>query len=225
MEWVSLGQVTFNRLSEDDLWCIGANLVGPADRLSLARSCRSCHAALATAVMSDRQTAIRSVHDRHCSCLTPGSCVWLSKLHGRHVQLKHVPSVLIGDDHPAVKEAEMRVLLSLLRRPCGVHQTLDELVLDYSSGIEPAAVKLLRSSLPCIAPALQSLSMAGCRLCDAGVSSIAEMVNTGGLRRLNSIAVEDNPFSPAARSRLRLACRKHGIALSAFTEIENESIY
>ena len=58
---------------------------------------------------------------------------------------------------------------------------------------------------------------------DPGALAIAESVPL--LPALRDLCMEDNPFSPSARGRLRLACKQCRVTLTAFSEIENESLY
>ena len=57
-------------------------------------------------------------------------------------------------------------------------------------------------------------------------AAIAEAIAQGCLpATLRELYLEDNPFSPTSRAALRRACHTCGIALSAYSEIENESLY
>ena len=189
------------------------------DRVSLSQTCRTMQFALRALVDLDRQLALESMPALHSPNDT-GSA-WLTMLRGSHIHLK---STVIGR---ALTKTDMTVLVYLLRRPLapeGVSwRKIEELVLEYPCGVDDGAAELLSQALPSLAPTLGVLSMSGCSLGDAGALSLAEVVASGRLRRLQSVQVEDNPFSPAARAVLRRACRKHNVALSAYTEIENES--
>ena len=113
----------------------------------------------------------------------------------------------------------MRVLVFLLRAR---HQAMDALVFDYHRGISADATRVLVGYLVNVVPSPRSLSLAGCRIDDEGVQLLADSV--ASLANLQELFMEDNPFSPTARSVLRKACRSHDIVLSAFSEIENESL-
>ena len=218
--------VTLVSLGADELSSIAGALsssCSAADRCALARSCRFCHVALKDLLVDERNAALQALHTLYCACGAYGAnggayCPWLSGLRqSKHVHLKRLATVR---DMPLSSD-ETRLLLSLVE----LNSPVEELVVDYTGGVEPDAVRIIAAALPTYAPSLVALSMAGCHLCDVGATSVASIVGTGRLRRLQHVSVEDNPFSPAARARLRQACRQHRVALSAFTEVENESIF
>ena len=87
------------------------------------------------------------------------------------------------------------------------------------------SVQMLARTLPEVAPLLVTLSLAGCGIEDIGAKSLADTVRAGHLPRLRSLDLESNPFTPVARHSLRQACRERGVALSAYSEVENETLF
>ena len=67
--------------------------------------------------------------------------------------------------------------------------------------------------------------MSGCALGDDGARALVDLVEGGNLPRLQTLELEDNVFSPVARTRLRRVCRTRHVALSAYTEVENEALF
>ena len=104
-------------------------------------------------------------------------------------------------------------------------------------GIIPSTTKILRRLrllLHLILPAAQVRHHAqGARAelqlsrvpAEAAAGAVAQAVGTGRMRALRSLAMEDNPFSAAARGALRNVCRPRNVTLTAYSEIENESLY
>lgn len=140
-------------------------------------------------------------------CVSPG---WLRAT-------QHVRHVILRNNSIALDATKMRVLVHLLRAR---KQAIDALVFDYHRGVSSDAVQLLIGWLTADMPSLRSLSLAGCRVDDDGAKVVASAVSA--LRGLQELCMEDNPFSPTARSLLRKACRPRDVVLSAFSEIENE---
>lgn len=207
----------------EDLICVLAAWLGAApDRSALSRTCHALSHSLSGAVAEvDRGRAMISAHDSHCACGAAVGCPWAARLGSKRcVHLRCVSSRVT----PLTGE-EMRVLLFLLRRSDAAGCGLASLVFEYPRGLDKDAMVQLTQALPALAPTLTDLSVAGCQLLDSHVSVLADMISSGVLTRLSSVSAEENPFSPSARAALRRACRKHAISLTAFSEVENESIF
>ena len=139
-------------------------------------------------------------------------CDWLERSAKLHIQAlpKHV-----------LQPEQALVLVHTLSRRRRDGPELNELVFDCA--VSEAALLTLARALPSAAAGLTRLSLAGCGVRDPGALAIAESVPL--LPALRDLCMEDNPFSPSARGRLRLACKQCRVTLTAFSEIENESLY
>ena len=113
------------------------------------------------------------------------------------------------------------------------HSLPRHLSFDYPHGVSAAAVQALVGALHEVAPGLATLSLAGCKIDDTAACALAAAVDSPtAMCMLHSLSLEDNIFTPAARGQLRRACgRRTGedgrrrVALSAYSEVENESIH
>jgi hypothetical protein len=233
--------VCMPQLGEDAIRSIATQLDGAADRAALSHSCAAIHASLRLLTVTDRSEAVLHLHSVHCGCssacdagitdITDGfegsnttSCVWLRGLmREQHLHLRGLPHSWACQ----LEGRDVRALLLLLRerRQRGVAGDVWSLEFDYPGGISPSGLHALVAGLPDVVPALTHLSLAGCAVETAGANLLADAVRAGRLRRLRRLDLESNPFSPAARTALRRACHGRGVALSAYTEVENESLY
>ena len=162
--------------------------------------------------------AVDKQHSIHCKCHRGAtSCGdWLARLRTeRHLRLVHT--------RVRLDDSGVRVLLHILRQR-GSSQAVEALVLEYAA-IDALGIVALAQGLPSTTPRLRLLSLAGCGCDDTGVKALAQLVGSGTLPKLRSLALEDNPFSPAARYLMRTACRSRSVELSAYSEVENESLY
>lgn len=187
----------------------------------LASSSQRFREALGGHLETLRAAALKAFHDRHCNC-SAAQCPWLEAIATERF-------LRLSFSCMSLDTAGTRLLLHLLRqrqnrRNVANRLPVAELVLDYAS-IEPTAIVALARGLPSATPVLSTLSLAGCDIDDTGAKALAQMVSSGLLRKLRELSLEDNPFSPAARYSVRHACRSHGVALSAYSEVENESLY
>lgn len=211
-------QPTLDFLNSDLLLCIANALPEAADLVSFSCIAHQFADALASTRQSTLALACKALHDaysfHHCRdgpCRwDQTSCDWLER--SRLVQLRALPK------HQLLA-AQALVLVHVLARRRW--PALEELVFDCI--VSDEALVILARALPAVAPALTRLSLSGCSVRDAGAVAIAEAVS--GLPCLRELCMEDNPFSPTARGKLRLACRPRKVTLTAFSEIENESLY
>lgn len=200
-------------LCADDLRSI-ATFLPQADISSASRAFKALNSAFGDQLESHRITRIQRLQEEY----SEGADSWHQLLSSsKHIALQ---------SHRTLDESAARTFVTLLRQHRSIDsaEALSTLVVDHPL-VTPAAVSVLARSLPVAAPMLSSLTMAGCQVDDVGARAIADVVASGKLRRLRTLELEDNPFSPPARGSLRQACRKHGVALSAYSEIENESLF
>ena len=126
-----------------------------------------------------------------------------------------------------MEHGELLVLLDLLpklRAPVPPGVQLCNLRLD-STGIDCRGAATLARSLPAAVPCLARLSLAGCEVGDAGAQALAAAIERGGLPQLHDLDLDENPLGGLGRSVLRRASRTCGVALSAASVIENESLF
>lgn len=228
-------------LGDDALVSVAAHLP-KVDVYRLGRASKSLHASLGPILHAERAVLAERLHKRHCACShkytgdrasDARSCAWFAALQGhQHVSLRErqlplVERVAGGKGcqprNEQISEALVSVALHLISRSQG-EATIQELSFDWPHGVTDEAMRMLVRSLPSVTPGLRGLSMSGCALGDAGAGALAGLVDCGCLPRLQTLELEDNAFSPAARTSLRRVCRAHRIALSAYSEVENEAL-
>ena len=209
---------TLDTLGDDVLQHVSCLLIAqPATLVSFSRAC-SC---FATATRSARQQSCADariiVHDEFSSSSRCEDCL-RSGRDGAFCE--HARSIMLcGKASAPLVKRDALVLAHALR-----HQPVTSLVFDFAGGgVDASALVVLARDLLPTLESLAHLSLAGCAVRDEGARAVARAV--GRTRSLRSLAMEDNPFSATARGELRRACRPRNVTLTAYSEIENESLY
>lgn len=198
-------------LSSDCIGSIALHL-HPCDVCALCRAGSHLCDATRPIRVSAYNAAAKEFHDHFTfkQCGLSAGC--------RSITLSSSPKHLL-----LVDDAFMLTFL-LQSRPADA-APIEELVFDVQGGVTSGAVIALAKLLPQAAPRLTTLSLSSCCINDVGANALAECVVANGLSRLTALFLEDNRFSATARARLRCACKTRGVILSAYSEIENESLY
>jgi hypothetical protein len=236
-----LEQVTLDTAPDDVLLSV-AHALSSADVVVLGRICRSVSAVLRETLARRQAAAVQRVHGKCCECgqvlvantrqrASAGGCQWAVTL-GAHPKLPRPLWTLLGENTRRWRDAcldsqDTAVLMHLLRSRAGKRAALNVPLRIFELDQHPigcSGVRALLRTLPEAAPALDVLSLDGCGIEDAGACALANAISDGRLR-LRLLSLDENPFSTAARQKLRVACRARNIDLSASQAIDNESLW